>query len=220
LLAQGIAWPVLLVALYCGAIFYQMLHNQAVRATQVECERRVSEGRNLRTMLLDMETGIRGYLLTRETSYLHPYTQASPELPSEMTRLAQVSANDPSSVQQLKIIETDVQNWVNTAHIMVNTQSTAGKIDAQLVDQAKHEFDTLRDSIQAYLKISLDADTAVDSQIIANRDRFKMLAIMGAVALAAGLILCTLVLVRRIAQIYHLMRDSRKGRERLRICTD
>ncbi len=187
LLAQGIAWPVLLVALYGGAIFFQMIHNQGVRAIQVQRERRVSEARNLRTMLLDMETGIRGYLLTRQLSYLHPYTQAGAELPGEMDQLAAVSADDPVSVRQLQVIRNDVNNWTTTAHIMVNTQSTAGRMDEQLLDRGRREFDTLRDSIQAYLTNSIDADRELDSQISSNRDKFKMIAVMGALALAAGL---------------------------------
>ena len=203
LLALGIAWPVLLVAIYCLALFGQMIHNQSVRGAQVEFQRRVSEGRNLRTMLLDMETGIRGYLLSHDSSYLQPYTQASTELPGELKQLSAVSDGDPTADRQSQKIASDVAEWTSTAQVLVGSQAPAGKIDPEVMARAKNQFDELRQSMQSYLDESMAKDRQYEVLIRQNRDRIKMIAGLGGVGLAAGLILGILVLARRIAETYH-----------------
>lgn len=61
--------------------------------------------RDVRSRLLNLETGQRGYLLTGETEYLEPYAEAKVELPTLMRELETLARSDPElapPVQRLK----------------------------------------------------------------------------------------------------------------------
>src|SRR4051812_41809221 len=56
---------------------------------------------DVQRLALDLETGVRGYVLTADRSFLAPYENARRELPGELARLAAVP-NDP--VQRARIV--------------------------------------------------------------------------------------------------------------------
>ncbi len=49
----------------------------------------------LTTLMVDAETGVRGYQLTGRTEYLEPFTDASAELPTVLGRLESLAAAEP-----------------------------------------------------------------------------------------------------------------------------
>ncbi len=49
----------------------------------------------LTTLMVNAETGMRGYLLTGQSEYVQPFDQASDELPTAMARLTELAAAEP-----------------------------------------------------------------------------------------------------------------------------
>ncbi|HEY0031967.1 MAG TPA: CHASE3 domain-containing protein, partial [Devosia sp.] len=65
---------------------------------------------NLRTALLDMETGQRGFLLTGEERYLEPYNKALPQTPGYLDRLDEILAPYPEATQPMADIRGAVSS--------------------------------------------------------------------------------------------------------------
>ncbi|AKJ08118.1 methyl-accepting chemotaxis protein [Archangium gephyra] len=61
--------------------------------------------REVRMMLLDAETGQRGYLLTGEERYLDPYHRATQQLDSQIDNLRASFADDPDQLNRLNRLE-------------------------------------------------------------------------------------------------------------------
>ncbi|MEO6054788.1 MAG: CHASE3 domain-containing protein, partial [Chthoniobacterales bacterium] len=59
----------------------------------------------VRSTMEDAETGQRGYLLTREKSYLEPYEKSLIALPIEMVKLREWAARNELSIQQVQHLE-------------------------------------------------------------------------------------------------------------------
>src|ERR1700722_8766479 len=101
--------------------------------------------------VLDMETGLRGYLLTHESRFLAPYEAARTELTPEFARL-QALASGASQRRSVNAIETAIRWYIITyaqrliaAGANVTRQQTVvltarGK---QLVDGLRRQFATL-----------------------------------------------------------------------------
>ena len=54
------------------------------------------------TLLVDSETGVRGYLLTRDEQFLRPHASAAAQLPAESQRLRELVADNPRQLADLE----------------------------------------------------------------------------------------------------------------------
>jgi len=62
-------------------------------------------------LLLDMETGFRGYLLTGKQNFLDPYNRANATVVSALNQLKQLVADNPSQVQRVDELMVQYQQW-------------------------------------------------------------------------------------------------------------
>jgi PAS domain S-box-containing protein len=89
----------LLVLLLIGNAFFtsQRLHVQVGNQVWVIHSRQVlAELERTESLLLDAETGQRGYLLTGEPKYLEPYNSAVTQIDSHILALTQLTADNPT----------------------------------------------------------------------------------------------------------------------------
>ena len=94
-----VAVPLLALAL-SSALFFQSLNNYAqVRGLERDSVDLRARIQAVETLLVDAETGVRGYLLTGRASFLEPHSEAVRELPFAQERLQHLSAGDPKLMQ-------------------------------------------------------------------------------------------------------------------------
>ena len=68
----------------------------------------------LRTAMLDQETGIRGYVITRDDRLLQPYTRGRADQADAAAEVRRVMAGDPSDEEvrsTLSGVETAMDDW-------------------------------------------------------------------------------------------------------------
>jgi len=71
----------------------------------------LGQARLLLRVIIDEETGLRGYLLTDDPHFLQPYHQAEQALPGLFQRLNTATADNSAQQQQLTIIQRSYQQW-------------------------------------------------------------------------------------------------------------
>ncbi len=108
---------------------------------------------------VDMETGMRGYLLAGKESFLNPYTNGNKEFAVKVRDLSGVVSDNPAQVQLLRDITTTIEAWKsNVTEPTINLRTEIGDADtmndmATLVGQAKGKqyFDKFRGQIQMFI---------------------------------------------------------------------
>ena len=119
----------------------------------------------LTTLQSDMETGVRGYVITGDETFLAPFQVAEPQLAAQVQDLIQLTADNPAQTDRLKRIHALQQGWEAYAQQLMAlrrqggdatsmVQSLAGK---QLFDRIRSEVLAARNSEQALLKERLDS---------------------------------------------------------------
>lgn len=94
---------------------YLVQHSQQVRL----------EAQHLLTALLDAESGVRGYDITRRQEFLTRYEAAVATVPNSLEQLNQLVANNPTQtqrIQQIKSLATDRLNRLKTNIQLINSQ--------------------------------------------------------------------------------------------------
>ncbi|HEX5750134.1 MAG TPA: CHASE3 domain-containing protein [Archangium sp.] len=96
----------LLVLLTIALVAFQGAQ-QLVQTTEglMESRDQARNIREVRMMLLDAETGQRGFLLTGEERYLEPYLRATQQLDAQLDNLRKSLADDPEQLARLERLE-------------------------------------------------------------------------------------------------------------------
>lgn len=104
--AKGILVMALpLLMLLVAAFTFFLTAGLETSAQALVTHTRVVEGQieQIQVLVLDGETGIRGYLLTGDSSFLQPTTLARQQIPSALNRLAALIAIDPVPVEVARV---------------------------------------------------------------------------------------------------------------------
>ena len=69
------------------------------------------DAENIVLQLVNMETGLRGYLVAGEENFLAPYNSGNEEFNKIMTALQKTVSDNPPQVERLKTVEKHQQEW-------------------------------------------------------------------------------------------------------------
>jgi CheY-like chemotaxis protein/signal transduction histidine kinase/CHASE3 domain sensor protein len=101
---------------------YLMSTWSAVEST----ERAIGTGQELRKLAVDMETGMRGFLLTGDDAFLTTYIAARPRFETSADLLAEIVADDTTQVERLRHIRGQHQAWLRAAEQLIVTRRQQG----------------------------------------------------------------------------------------------
>lgn len=71
----------------------------------------ISRGHELTKLLVDMESGVRGFLLTGQSTFLEPYDMGSYSWPIKLQELKELVSDNPEQVIRLEAIDVLMQQW-------------------------------------------------------------------------------------------------------------
>ena len=118
----------------------------------------ISKADSIQSSAIDMETGMRGYLLAGKEEFLAPYNDGESQFHEKIQDLKETVADNPPQVQLLGEIETTIAQWQeNVAEPTISLRRRIGNADtmndmAKLVGQAKGKvyFDSFREQIAVF----------------------------------------------------------------------
>lgn len=130
---------------------------------QADIERHFEMVRNLNevlTLMVNAETGMRGYLLTRRAGFREPYAAAAQQLPAAMAVLRAIAEGEPGEAARL-----------NTRHLLDEIQVLIDRQMKDLAWQQEHVTATNVFAAEAYAHLALGKRTMDD--IRANLDAMQ-----------------------------------------------
>ena len=110
ILRQVLIVPVLAVLLGACALAWQI--NQAYRTVaRIEAaDETITLTESLDTLIIDQETGLRGYQTTSDPQFLDPYNQAVEAIPIQLDKL-RASNSDPAYLAAVNDLEASHDLW-------------------------------------------------------------------------------------------------------------
>ena len=149
LLGRNVALPLSVGVL--SAVFFVVLITYLLSVIQwVEHTDRVINNLNETSKLtVDLETGMRGFLITGDEHFLDPYEVAKPRIISDLRNLQALVADNPEQVDRLKRLESLQMAWNTYAQSMIDMQRQSGDFRTavkagrgkSLTDEIRKEYD-------------------------------------------------------------------------------
>ena len=142
----------------------------------------IKKAMSIEASAVDMETGMRGYLLAGKEGFLEPYNNGRNSFKERVTSLKKTVNDNPAQIQRLEDIEKTINDWqTNIVEPIIKLRRKIGNAKtmndmAHLVAQAKgkYYFDKFREQISTFInrektlmqKRKEDAKNATDPELI------------------------------------------------------
>ena len=117
-------------------------------------ERVIGNANEIAKLSVDLETGLRGFLLTGDDSFLAPYRSGKSRMASEMTALATLVADNPPQVDRARRIRGLQTQWDEFAQSMIDQRRKAQDSATRLRNgEGKFEMDQISDEFTNFLNV-------------------------------------------------------------------
>ena len=115
LLRRTVLVPVLLLVLLAGTLVVEIVLLSVSLRWVDHSDQVISTARQLQRQVIQMETGLRGYYLTGDQTFLESYTEAKSNVPAQADYLLSLTADNPSQQQRLKQLRNVNDRWIQWA---------------------------------------------------------------------------------------------------------
>lgn len=116
----------------------------------------ISQGNQIKGHIVDLETGIRGYLLTHNKVFLKPFSVAQKKWHDSISKLQNTVSDNPPQVRLLEEIKIDLQKWLKVVAtptlqlIEMNNSKQAHSI--VLNKTGKNIIDSVREKLKLFIE--------------------------------------------------------------------
>jgi signal transduction histidine kinase/CheY-like chemotaxis protein len=151
MLGRNISLPlgvgVLSAVFFISLITYLLTVIQWVEHT----DRVINNANHSLRLSIDMETGMRGFLLTGDEHYLDPYEVAKPGVVAELKNLGELVVDNPQQVDRLRRLSALQDEWNDFAQEMIMLRRQNGDYQStiaagrgkRLTDEIRSEYDQI-----------------------------------------------------------------------------
>jgi signal transduction histidine kinase len=185
----GLAFVIAGTVFVLGSVLGGLALNGMVSAVNLQVDRldpAVRDTSYLLTSLVDEETGVRGYIITGQQSFLAPYRRGVTQTASSIAGLHRLVDAYPALRPRLHTVETQADLWRSQyADPAITAVVHHQQVPASLETTGKKDFDLLRADLEALNKEILSERAAALSRLHAATTAVIVVAITGAVALIA-----------------------------------
>ncbi|WP_133993468.1 response regulator [Janthinobacterium sp. 75] len=173
ILARNVTLPLVIgvvtALVFVGLIVYLL---SALRSVE-HSERVIGNANEVMKLSVDLETGMRGYLLTGDETFLAPYKSGKAKIAVEMTTLLDLVSDSPIQVDRLRRIRALQGQWMEYAEGVIAQRRSNQEFLARVRQgEGKLEFDEIRREFLTFLSMEQRlrqerADTAESRTMLA-----------------------------------------------------
>ncbi len=211
-LYRTILIPILTLLLFAGALIWQIEDTLRAERSLDRSDQVTADLHELERLIIDRETGLRGFQLTGHPEMLAPYDSAGQQLESQFAELRGLVAQDPGQARRLTLIRERYETW------QVFAQSVLAKPFDQSHDpELNLRGKRLMDNVRASSTEMVDAEEqqrAQESAGLQRRIRTMLTVILlSAVAVGLGLALLIWKQLHRVSDAFRSALDESHARE-------
>src|SRR5208337_289300 len=143
LLRRTVAIPVTLLVLLAVTLLVEILTLTSSLKWVDHAEQVISNSRQLMRYMVDMETGVRGYHLTGDKTFLEPYEVGKARVPEQTALLLRLSADNPGQQRRINEIKDLDRRWLDHAEALLQ-QPVHNSVSIKEFETGKQLMDEIR----------------------------------------------------------------------------
>ena len=145
--------PILLTTLVGGVFVAQTYYLRDTFRSVEKSYLVEARSSSLVKLIMDMETGLRGYLLTGEDRFLDPYRTAEPQVGPAISELLNLVRSNPNQYRAVIRLETYFNQWHSYSQRMIALRQRSATVsDVRLNLEGKELMDLMRRDIDEVIQ--------------------------------------------------------------------
>jgi signal transduction histidine kinase len=204
--AVAAALVTLFALLLVAILSYRDASNTARHAQQA-----IASANQLEILALDLETGLRGFIITHEQSSLEPWRDARNRYDPEVRQFLRLASDNPTQAERAQDVvrSLDEYNLAFSLPLLEFMNRNPGAA-AQVINKAAgpHRLDPVR---KGFAKFNAGEQKLADERNARARHTARVAIVLGAVSLGLAVLLIVLLilyLARRVARPIRLAADA------------
>jgi signal transduction histidine kinase len=154
----------------------------------------IATANDLQTLVIDLETGVRGFAITHDREYLGPWTRARARYPTAIRNLLALSADNPKQHRRALEIQRLVNEYLNNyslplVNFMLRNPDLVGPIVLEDVRRAAVQTEEIRRKFGAFVATEAALGTERDKAAHSTTQRAL---VVGGIGLGAAFMLILL----------------------------
>lgn len=152
LLIQAVVLPLVLVGILAAVFSIQIKSLISAGHWLEHTNEVIAVANHVQRLIVDSETGVRGFLLSRDPIFLQPFTEAQQVLSAEFESLARLVADNPVQAAAVEQLRKTYLTWNQTNQDRLDT-ADAGNFSRQipLLRLRKNLMDRLRGEFRTFI---------------------------------------------------------------------
>ena len=154
ILARNVTLPLVAGIAGAGVFVGLILYLLSTLSWVEHSERVIGHATEITKLGVDLETGMRGFLLTGEDAFLAPYQLGKPAVAAEMARLAELVRDDPVQIDRLKRVAALQAEWDRYAQDAIDLRRRSLDYQGLVRSQrGKQMFDEIRRELGDFIQL-------------------------------------------------------------------
>jgi signal transduction histidine kinase len=143
-LTRLFVFPLLVMVVFVALMIYEIrtIADDAHQANLVSGI--ASDVQSSLLLIVDMESGLRGYLTTGDPVFLEPYHQAAPAIGPLDSRIRRSVADDPADVARIDELAALESDWRSVAEAEISLRQAGESIPVPIMLERKQAMDVIR----------------------------------------------------------------------------
>jgi signal transduction histidine kinase len=185
----GLGLALVFAVLFLAITGLRNRSNEAQHSQEV-----IATANQLQTLVIDLETGVRGFALTSDRAYLRPWSRAQQMYPGEMRKLLALTADNPRQHARAMEIQRRVNGYLKNysrplVSFMLRNPNLVGPILVQDVKRGNVQTQRIREKFATFL----NTETALgDRRVNLAHSTAERALVVGGIGLVAALLLILL----------------------------
>jgi PAS domain S-box-containing protein len=186
-----IAFPAMLQLGLIWSVYCTQQHQVEAQHWAAHTKEVLSQAQRVLTLLVEEQTGVRGFVITGDAQFAEPYDRAALELPTTLAKLQSLVADNPSQMAKAKQI-TEKAEGLSRWYADLAQERKNGEVETAVArvktGYANNQMGDLRQDLASFMQVEERLDQEREAKLRSIQQRLRIFLVAGTAVAFLGLV--------------------------------
>jgi PAS domain S-box-containing protein len=198
-----VAVPAMIQLTLIWSLYRTQQHQVEAQHWATHTKEVLGQAQRILTLLVEEETGVRGFIITNEARFGAPLEQAAQELPAALEKLQSLVADNPVQsikVSQIAAVAQELSRWYGDQAQEIRNGELEKAVARAKSGQANDQMAYLRRELAGFMQVEEGLDRQREATLQSIQQRLRRFLIAGTAVAFLGMVVLNFMFYRGISR--------------------